>query len=85
MTERRWTLQPMEAVLEGLDDANVTSLGPWVEKALDNERVGFSSTYGPLPRVARSEATPVEPGWRQLAAQRLGSYPEWSRKWEAVQ
>jgi len=85
MTERRWTLQPLEAVLEGLDDANVTSLGPWVEKALDNERVGFSSTYGPLPRVARSEATPVEPGWRQLAAQRLGSYPEWSRKWEAVQ
>jgi len=84
-TDRRWTLLPLEAVLAGLDDPTVTSLAPWVEQALDNDRVGFSSTYGPLPRVARSEATPVEPGWRELAAQRLGSFPQWSKQWEAVQ
>ena len=83
-TDRRWTLQPLEAVLEGLDDPSVTSLAPWVEKALDNDRVGFSSTYGPLPRVARSEATRAEPEWRELAARRLGSYPEWSKQWEAA-
>jgi hypothetical protein len=84
-TDRRWTLQPLEAVLEGLDDPGVTSLAPWLETALDNERTGFSCTYGPLPRVARSEAALAEPQWRELAAQRLGSYPEWSKKWEAIQ
>ena len=71
-------------MLEGLDDDSTVSLAPWIERALDNERAGFSSTYGPLPRAARSEEVEAEPEWRALAAQRLGSYPQWSRVWEAV-
>jgi exodeoxyribonuclease V gamma subunit len=82
-TERRWTLQPLEAVLEGLENDRTVSLAPWLEKALDSDRVGFSSVHGPLPRVAQAEDVSVEPEWRHLAAQRLGSYPAWSRTWEA--
>ena len=84
-TERRWTLLPLEAVLEGLDDDQTESLAPWLEKALDNTGNGFSSLYGPLPRVASAEDTLVEPEWRQLAARRLGSFPTWSKEWKEAQ
>jgi exodeoxyribonuclease V gamma subunit len=80
-TERRWTLLPLEAVLECLD-TSTEDLAPWIEKALDSDRAGFSSTRGPLPRAAWREDAEAEPDWRAIAARRLGSFPEWSRCWK---
>jgi len=83
-TERRWTLLPIEGALECLDSEK-PDLASWLEKTLDNDRVGFSSVYGPLPRAAQSEDVVVEPDWQAITNQRLGTFPAWSQQWEEVQ
>lgn len=83
--EPRWTLMPIEAVLELWDQggpSNAQAMGDWLDKQEEGEHSSFSSMYGPLPRAVEA---PVEPEWERLAKERLGLFPEWSTKWEAAQ
>jgi exodeoxyribonuclease V gamma subunit len=78
----RWTLMPLEAVLE-LDPEGAVgpaAMAAWIEAELDGEHPGFSSMHGPLPRAVEA---PAEPAWRDLARARMGTFLDWVAAWEA--
>jgi len=81
-TRPRWTLMPIEAVLELRDQEGkdgAPAMEEWIEAKAEGAKSSFSSMYGPLPRAVEA---PVEPDWRKLAEARLGAFLAWSAQWE---
>lgn len=82
----RWTLMPIEAVLDLWEKPARTEtageaalLEDWLDQQENNGQSSFSSMYGTLPRAP---AAPVEAAWRELAGARFGEFPVWSLEWE---
>jgi len=81
LAEPRWTLMPLEAVLDlhpqGL--AGEAPMAAWIAGERDGGVGGFSSRFGPLPRAVDA---PAEPAWRELAQARMGPFLDWLGAWE---
>jgi exodeoxyribonuclease V gamma subunit len=82
LASRDWSLAPIEAVLEVLEDPS-QGLEGWLQDARARDK-HFATRYGPLPRAAMAEDLEVCADWEAMAARRLGGFPGWSRIWEAL-
>jgi exodeoxyribonuclease V gamma subunit len=81
LTEPRWTLMPIEAVLDLDADgaAGASAMATWIDTEQESGMASFSSLYGPLPRAVEA---PVEPAWRELARARMGLFLDATGHWE---